>query len=453
MSNRANILLAAVLTLLLGYLFFTFFEQYEEEEDLGWTKAAKRNPFLAAQMYSESLGTEVSSADSYLKLGDLAHYDTLLLAGTGQILSDSRLTELVSWVEAGGHLIVGIQEAEGSENDRLLEYYELSAYETDYEPQFLSEEFFESLNDDSEVEAEGEEKTAEEKKRERSEKFIDGLNKFNEELKKQGVAAREEIEEKTPRQKMDIYESEVDLERLTPLTFGEDSGQVWVEFDASLAIDHPTFSDEPYDADNYEPIYWRGSDYGVHFLQIETGAGLLTVVSDTNIFRSDNIGKFDHAFLWQILASPSSMAILYGTDMPSLGFMLRVFMPEVLIAFSTFMVMWIWFSMRRFGPVREKIIRIRRSSAEHIAASAGYMWRGNWQTELLLPVREDIRQQAEKRVSGYDVAADSKRLKMLSELSGHTEDTVKAAMTSSDKLNEDNFQKTVRTLQRIRDSL
>jgi len=147
------------------------------------------------------------------------------------------------------------------------------------------------------------------------------------------------------------------------------------------------------------------------------------------------------------------MAILYGTDMPSLGFMLRVFMPEVLIAFSTFMVMWIWFSMRRFGPVREKIIRIRRSSAEHIAASAGYMWRGNWQTELLLPVREDIRQQAEKRVSGYDVAADSKRLKMLSELSGHTEDTVKAAMTSSDKLNEDNFQKTVRTLQRIRDSL
>ena len=51
MINRLGLLLTLFTTVVGAYVFYTYFEAYEEELDLGWDVAAMRNPYLAAEQY------------------------------------------------------------------------------------------------------------------------------------------------------------------------------------------------------------------------------------------------------------------------------------------------------------------------------------------------------------------------------------------------------------------
>ncbi|WP_045859218.1 DUF4350 domain-containing protein [Teredinibacter purpureus] len=457
MTNRLSVIFSVLLLLTFSYVCYLFVEYYEESDDLGWRKEALRNPYLALEIFSQEIGTEVLGVDSYLKLEPLEAYDTLLLASSGQIVSDKRLTEVLNWIDSGGHLIVA---AECGTNDRLCDYFDVVTEETEYESSVFEDDFFDEFSNlESDANSEGEPgegideaRALEEKKARRKKRFIDGLRNYNEKLKDEGLLASSE-EEVPYREQVLAYELSIAKEQLSSLVFGSVEGALRVEFDPALALSHPALTDDYWDKSQYDAIYSGGSEYGVHFMQLEKGAGLVTLMSDTLQFRSENIDKFDHAYLWQVLSGGEKAAIVYGSNMPSLGFMLWVFMPEMLIAFGVFVGLWIWYQVRRFGPVTVNNVRERRSSSEHISASAGFLWRGDWQADLLNPIRVDIRRQADKNLAGYESADENQRLEMLANESGLERSLVQDAMTLDDKFNEDSFYKIVRILQRIRECL
>jgi len=447
MNNRVSILLSGLLAVLIGYLIYTFFEYYDEERDLGWGRNAQKNPFLAIGKFSETYGVTVESVDSILKIASLDSYDTLFITQSGQVLSENRMQELLGWVNAGGHLIVAAQRPSGEERDRLFEYFDIKLHTTDFKRSVFDNDIFDEAEDDELTEEEKKNREVENKK-----KFIDQLREFNENLKKQGLLGESE-EDKSPQENTLEYEKTVDAELLTKLTFEDVPGELRIEFNPEIAISHPAFDEEDWDEEKYQPTYWRGENNGTHFLQLNSGDGLVTVISDSEIFRSENIANFEHAYLWYILTGGATAAIVYGSNMPSLWYMLVVFMPELLLALGVFICAWIWFNIRRFGPIREENIQVRRSSAEHIQASAGYMWRGGWQGSLLAPVREEIQQQAEKLIAGYDSAEQNERVNLLSLACKLDSSAVSAAMESNEDLNEESFYQTVRILQKIRESL
>jgi len=447
--NRTSLILSVLLTAFTIYLVYVFVEYYEEEQDLGWTQAAIRNPFLAAELYTEKMGVEVASFDSFLKIENLYDYDTLFLAETGQIISEKRLEELLDWIDQGGHLIVAAQRVIPEDSDRLFQAFDLSSYRTDYEGSVFDSPLFDL--DDNALQPDDDEDSSQEDGKDEP-KVSDTLRKINEELRKQGLVADDETEVSFEEQVAN-YEQRVDEEELSQIEFTGIDGVLMVRFKPSIALDHPAFSEEYWQNDSYEPIYWRGSHYGTHLLQLERGSGMLTVLSDSELFRSDHIIYFDHTYLWDSIVGTGSVAILYGSNMPSLWFMLRSFMPETLIAFAGFIFAWIWFQRQRFGPVHVPVLTVRRSSAEHIFASASFSWRGAWQQQLLEPVRKEIHQQAEKRLYQYDQAEPEEQIQLLAARCEVEPAYVADAMQSDKKHNEDSFYRTVRLLQKIRESL
>ncbi|SMF24370.1 protein of unknown function [Alteromonadaceae bacterium Bs31] len=466
MSNRTAIFLSVLLAALLGGLFFALYEYYEEEQDTGWSKEALRNPFLAAQIYNEQQGYSVVAEDSYLKLESLDEFQTILVASSGQIISDKRLDEIIAWVDRGGHLIVAAQKPTEKESDRLFEYLDIEVFDTEFTKNIFDEDYIEEeLFADEESKAqEAIESTKAEAAEEPGQspgsqekpdtKQLSDLEKSNRALAKQGIfPAGTKNGIKTEQEEVADYESSVPQSELTVLSFDGVDGDLRIMFDLDLSLSHPAFEDDYWEDDTITPTYWRGSDYGTHFLQLQHGDGLISVLAGSKPFESRQIIYFEHAFLWQVLASSDNVAILYGVKMPSLWFMLRLYMPEVLIAFFFFVIAWIWHKRLRFGPVGEQIVTVRRSSAEHIAASAAYTWRGEWQQQLLQPVRDAIKQEAEKKVAAYEQADDKTRLALLAQTAGVSVSHVEKAMHSKEKQNEDTFYQTVRLLQRIRESL
>jgi len=88
------------------YWFTTNFERRTETIHTGWSEAARRNPFLAAERFLERAGIDASSRPGRGRLRALPPTaDTLVVRGLGP-LGPARRAAVRDWVEDGGRLIV-----------------------------------------------------------------------------------------------------------------------------------------------------------------------------------------------------------------------------------------------------------------------------------------------------------------------------------------------------------
>ncbi|MCU7915142.1 MAG: DUF4350 domain-containing protein [Candidatus Thiodiazotropha sp. (ex Gloverina cf. vestifex)] len=138
-SNRVAV--AAVLLLLLfifgsiGYWFWANFERVSKEVRTDMSAEARRNPWLAAERLLDRLGMQVESRSGrhYLTLPP-DEIGALFVKDLGAPLPQARQTDLLNWVESGGHLVVSPGRLIDDEtNHPLLEYFgiELSSTETE----------------------------------------------------------------------------------------------------------------------------------------------------------------------------------------------------------------------------------------------------------------------------------------------------------------------------------
>ena len=432
MSKRLIILFSILIAGLLIYVIANAWEYYNEEQDLGWSREAKQNPFLAAQLYLEKQDKHVDSFSSYNKLDSLTDIDTLFVSNSSHILSDKRLTSLVRWIEDGGHLIIAARHSHDLSEDRILRYFDISKL-------YNSKEDFESKPKPED------EKTDELDQEELTNKLQELTDKLSEK-KADDIPAEQRIHN---------YEQGISADHLTTLSFNNVDEDIRVHFNYHSYLDHPYFYEEDDHVNTlYSPFYWSGDEYGVHFIQFEVGSGLLSVLSDADVLSSKNIDKFDHAFFWDILVSQSQNThILYGVDMPSFWTILKKYSPEILIAFSIWLFLWIWFKIRRFGVIRNTNATIRRSMAEHIFSGSLFLWRNHCQLTLLNSVRNDISRKAERVITQYASSNSDTKMILLSKASKLDLALVADSMASSNTLSENNFLQTVQTLQQIRKSL
>lgn len=466
MSNKLSIILMAALLALMGYLFVTFFEPYEETEDLGWSKAALRNPLLAAEFFMQQINRDqpidVQSLSNLEMLVDLQAIDTIFISNSSQVLSEKRLAALLAWVQAGGHLIVAAQSPQHSDNDRLLGYFSISTEETDFEsnpiagffdPEF-SEELVSPMEDDiipervpeTEPASPSSPPTAEQDKTEKKpKKLSEALREYNERVR-QGI---EESQQSTDEVSI------VPQEQLTRLSFDGESSAATIEFNPGRGLYHPFFDrDEEIPFEGWQPFYWRGDEYGVHFLQIYVEDGLLTVMSDGAIWQSQNIGKADHAFLLQVLAGNSKrMRLFYGIQMPSIFELMWRWVPELISALAVWLLAWLLYRGQRFGPIRQQQITTRRSLLEHIFASAGHHWRQRQMQQLLQPLQDDIARHARRNLHNYDTLELRDQYCQLSSKSGLSPSQVEQAMNNITAGTEEKFLTQIQSLQTIRKSL
>jgi hypothetical protein len=114
MANRVYLTVLSILLLLLlvfgGLWFMQNFERQSEEIRSGFSEAARRNPWLAAERFLQRLDVQVESLSGreYL-LTPPAQSGVLLVRDLGPALPPQRQRRLLDWVAAGGHLILALQ--------------------------------------------------------------------------------------------------------------------------------------------------------------------------------------------------------------------------------------------------------------------------------------------------------------------------------------------------------
>ena len=440
MLNRIVIFLFVSLCAVLAYLFYSAFEYYEEDKDVGWGNKARKNPYLALELYALKNGASVKTADSYFDLGDLNAYQFIYIANSDLLLSEARILDLMAWVKSGGMLFVGLT-LEGAENDHLLRQLNISLYETDY--------WSDSENGDDELS----EKNEKDSPQEIAEQVGEELRRYNESLSDESRLVEENNQPLSEAEIIEQYESDVGPEYLTLLSFEGVDAQLKAELDTFVDIYHPAMNDEEWSDSEQRLIYWAGTEYGVHFAQLEVGAGLISLSAGETLLNNHNVAHFDHAYLWGVLSNGEHSAVLYGSTMPSLWRILKNIMPELLLSLLLLFVCSLWCVAGYFGSKREFKTTSRRAFHEHLAASAGFYWRNKWQLKLLKPLRDDIISAAKKGVSGFESASPDERIKLLSNHSGISAALIQNALYQDEKLNDDGFTKTVQILQKLRGGL
>jgi hypothetical protein len=436
-TKRIGLVLSVIVIVLLCVFLFGLFEYYEEDVDTGWSTKAKQNDYLALEQLSKQRELSVFSSDDFQEIGDLSDYDVFYISNSSLIISDQRLNTILEWVDQGGHLIISALTDSEEKNDRLLTHFEftISAFNYSY--------FFDG--DDEEAD-------------EDIKSISDDLREYNESIRQQ--SATDAIKEEKSLTKEEIAKAQIltresiyDDDDLTQLSFTEIEGELLSLFDTSITIDHPAFYDQDWHSDDYDVDYWQSSEYGVHFAQASYGNGLVSVISGNDIWKNEYIDLFDNAYLWLILSGGYKTAILFGSNMPSLFSIMARYLPETIYSSIALLILWLWSSMKRFGPTRDIDIQSRRSYSEHISASAGFFWRKHWYDKLLKPLRSQIMLLAEARITGFTQADNEERYLLLSKQCGLSTSQVYQAFVSEARINQDLFTHTVQDLQRIRESL
>jgi hypothetical protein len=437
MNHKRSALLLILIVAIGVYGFYALFEPYEKLEDLGWDRTALRNPYLAAELFLRRLNVDVQSYDRFDKLDSLPENGTIFVSNSRHVLSAKRVHALHEWIKRGGHLIVAASAPMDGETDRLLASFAIdnravngnsgADKRQDHRPSVVS------------TDAEGVGRP-----RERSESLPQDHDNHVE-SDRAIATGRAEDEGGAPLS-----------DTLTRLRFNGIRLALTLQFLPSRTLYHPAIGQQHQrPLTGYAPIYWAGDGQGVHFIQLEVGHGLLSVLSDGALWQSDQIDKFDHAFFLRMLARDGNgVRLLYGVRMPSLLTLIWRHASPLIIASAFWLVAWLYYRGRRFGPiVQQQNTTRRRSMAEHILASANYLWRGGWITPLLTPVRDDIERHARRAVPNYEQFDPHTQYQCLSMYSGINLARVEDAMRRPGKQHEDHFVETIQCLQQIRKSL
>lgn len=434
MNHKRSALLLILIVAIGVYGFYVLFEPYENLEDLGWDQAALRNPYLAAELFLRRLDVEVQSYDRFDKLNSLPENGTIFVSNSRHVLSAKRVYALHEWITRGGHLIVAAAAPSDDETDRLLASFAIDnrAVNGNFDPgQHRDHRSAAGFTD-----AEGAGRP-----RERRESFPRDRDNHV------------DLDNEIAAGQADDGDGVVPGDTHTRLRFDGIEAALTLQFLPTRSLYHPAIGRQR-SLTGYAPIYWAGDGQGIHFMQLEVGQGLLSVLSDGTLWQSDQIDKFDHAFFLRMLARDGNgVRLLYGVRVPSLLTLVWRHASSLLIAAALWLVAWLFYRGRRFGPIVQQQTTIRRSMAEHITASANYLWRGGWMTPLLTPVRDDIERHARRAVPNYKQLDPHTQFQCLSMYSGISPGRVEDAMRRAGKQHEDHFVETIQCLQQIRKSL
>jgi len=138
MANRLYLALLLCLLLLLGLFggvwFVQNFERQSEEVRAGFSPAARRNPWLAAERFLQRLDIQTESLSGRESLlAPPEQTGVLLVRDLGPGLAPPRQQRLLDWVASGGHLVLALQRIPDKDelNHPLLEWLGVSLQRLD----------------------------------------------------------------------------------------------------------------------------------------------------------------------------------------------------------------------------------------------------------------------------------------------------------------------------------
>ena len=406
MSRRGTFILGTALLFLLGLLAIYLLgkaEPYEETIKHGPSPEVKANPYLAAEHFLRRQNLRVNRADGLEGLATLpSQGQTLLFLGDRENMTPRQAERLLQWTAKGGHLLFVAErlydEDDGKSGDLLLDQLGIQQY----------------LAEDLDEEEEGNETP-------------------------ESPAVGDETPETAEAPDEEPYPE------LTKLYLENEEAPAYLSFDTDYHL---------YDSQNRAHA-WANSGNATHMLQLYHGDGLITVLTDSWIWQTRDIDKYDNAWLLWYLTQDSDVTLVYSTDRTDLFSLLLRHFPEALTALALLIGFGLWSAGLRQGPLLAPVSRSRRQLEEHLRGSADFLLRRNGQQILLQGLQQDVLRRARRRHPGFERLAVADQWQVLGRLTRLPSSTISQAMRPlpAQRLSAADFTRQVAHLQNLRNAL
>nr|WP_314574919.1 DUF4350 domain-containing protein [uncultured Pseudomonas sp.] len=405
MSRRLWVLIAAVV--LIGLIVASIplikrLEHYQEVVDQGPSPEVRANAYLAAQTFLRERGISVRAIQALTNLPDSSQQaQTLMLLDTREKMTPAQVTRLLSWARSGGRLVFVAEqlwdEKKGRSGDLLLDQLQIH--------QFLTRDLREQ-----------------DRRRE-----------------------REQIKPVIPFSTPDIEAPKTPWPELTRLYVQNETDPAYMSFDPAFHLDDPQ--------DHAQS--WANSADATHLLQMVYGSGLITILTDADLWKTRTIGKYDNAWLLWYLSQDSAVTMLLRTDHDDLFALLWKYFPQALLALAICLGAGLWHAGTRQGPMHPVPSRARRQLSEHLRAGADFLLRRKGQHALLRALQQDIVRRARQRHPGFETLPVTEQWQMLGRMTRQPTSHVGQALRPrlEERLSSTEFTRQVAYLQTLRNAL
>ncbi|SFI43875.1 MULTISPECIES: DUF4350 domain-containing protein [unclassified Pseudomonas] len=192
-----------------------------------------------------------------------------------------------------------------------------------------------------------------------------------------------------------------------------------------------------------------------HLMQLDLGEGSVTVITDSDLWKTPNIGKHDNAWLLWYLNQGTAVTLLFNSDFDDLFTLLMRYFPQALVALTALVALGLWRAGVRQGPIRAPASPARRQLQEHLKASADFLLRRIGQGTLLQALQRDILRAARRRHPGFERLDNAEQRRVLEHLTRQPSHVINQALgpLPAKRLSSADFSRQVACLQTLRNAL
>lgn len=232
---------------------------------------------------------------------------------------------------------------------------------------------------------------------------------------------------------------------LTKLYVDNETAPAYFSFDTDFNLADP----------KHQAQFSANSARSSHLMQLDLGDGSVTVITDSDLWKTPDIGKHDNAWLLWYLNQGTAVTLLFNSDFDDLFTLLVRYFPQALVALLAAVALALWHVGMRQGPIQAPASKARRQLQEHLKASADFLLRRSGQGALLHALQRDILRTARRRHPGFEHLDNDSQWQVLEHLTRQPSHVISQALgpLSAKRLSNADFSRRVACLQTLRNAL
>lgn len=411
--SRQALLRSGVALLLVGFCvagFFACFEQREVDVPRGASPEVRRNPYLALGRLLERMGHEVALLDDLARLAELPGPPATLILPTHRYsIGAERSQALLDWTARGGHLVV-------------VTY----SFWSEPEPEWEAEA--------AEDATRGEERAAPALEPDRPDPLLDRFG-----LRQVAGARREPARAEDAGGAAAEGTSEGDVEdgaaAPEPPTLPELLSGKWLQPPPEISWAHFAETERPLEVSFDSRFQWTRAEgvatwgvegpSGLHLVELPHGQGRVSALTSDDPLTNAAIGSLDNAefivrWLRRDAAGDGPIWIVFQEEWPGLLQLARRHALPALVASALLLLLWVWRSVWRFGPLLPEPSPARRAWLEHLDAAGRFQWRQDRGRALIATLRQDVARRLYERHPAWQRLPERERAERVAAASGVT---------------------------------
>lgn len=252
----------------------------------------------------------------------------------------------------------------------------------------------------------------------------------------------DEPEELAPTEKKPLKKKAPDL---TKLYVDNETAPAYFSFDTDFNLTDP----------KHLAQFSANSARSSHLMQLDLGRGRVTVITDSDLWKTQSIGRHDNAWLLWYLTQGTAVTLLFNSDFDDLFTLLVRYFPQALVALIALVALALWRAGMRQGPIQSPPPNARRQLQEHLKASADFLLRRSGQGTLLRALQRDVLRAARRRHTGFEHLDNAEQWRVLEHLTHQPSHVISQALgpLSAKRLSSADFSRQVACLQTLRNAL